>query len=275
MGNKYEASIYDSLMYSGPEPRVPINKLNIRDWSNLEQKEAEIVALRMEQGLPPEALKLSYDGFKAIHAHLFQDIYEWAGKERTYTTGRNQNAPFAPPEHIGSWMQQQFETLRHDNYLKGTDPDLFATKSAGLVNEINAAHPFIEGNGRTQRVWLRLVAENTGFSLDIRKEDREAWNEASRIGFLSSNEPMAQLIHSRLSITPQHTQLPSEPIAQPNSQAAENSLIEHVQNYKQRKALEREMAQPKSDQPAPAENQQPSAPNSENKPPRSSPGPSF
>jgi fido (protein-threonine AMPylation protein) len=172
-------------------------------------------------------------------------------------------------------MQQQFRTLRDENYLKGADPILFAQKGAGLINEINAAHPFIDGNGRTQRVWLRLVAENAGYSLDIRKDDREAWNDASRIGFLSSNEPMAQLIHSRLSITPQHIQLPSEQIAQPNTQTAENSLIEHVDNYKQRKALEREMAQPKPDQPTPAENQQPSAPNSENKPPRSSPGPSF
>jgi len=197
--NKAEAQTYDRLMYPGTEPRVPINKLNIRNWDNLEKKEAEIVFYRLSQGLPEDAKKLTYAGFKAIHEHLFQDIYEWAGKERTYTTGRNAEAPFAPPGHITSWMEKQFQALHKDNDLRNLPPQEFSQKAANLVNEINAAHPFIEGNGRVQRVWLRQLAEQAGYSLDIRAEDREAWNKASKVGFLAlDHRPMAQLIESRL-----------------------------------------------------------------------------
>lgn len=84
-----EQEVYDRLMYPDPDPRVPVNKLGLRNHVELGAWEAELVGRRMRQGLPPEPLELTYTGFKAIHGHLFQDIYEWAGKERTYTTGRN------------------------------------------------------------------------------------------------------------------------------------------------------------------------------------------
>ena len=187
-------------MYPGPEPRVPVNKLGLRDAKSLEMKEGEIVSRRIKQGLPEKAQNLTYAGFKAIHEHLFQDVYEWAGQERTYTTARNDEAPFALPEHIAGWMEKQFRELEKADYLRNLPPDEFAVKAADLVNEINAAHPFMEGNGRTQRVWLRQVAEHAGYSLDFRAEDREAWNKAAKIGFLSvDSRPMAELIESRLS----------------------------------------------------------------------------
>lgn len=75
----------------------------------------------------------------------------------------------------------------------------FAERAAHYVNEINAAHPFIEGNGRTQRVWLRNLAEQAGHHVRLRSEDRERWNEASRIGFeKAGSEPMASLIRDSL-----------------------------------------------------------------------------
>lgn len=154
-----EEAIYDRVMYPGPEPRVPVNKLGIREWAALERKETEIVERRIKSGLPPEALELSYAGLKAMHRHMFQDIYQWAGEERTYTTGRNEAVPFAPPEHITSWMGKQFAQLAKDNYLRGLDAVAFAEKASAFVNEINAAHPFIEGNGRVQRLFLQRLAE--------------------------------------------------------------------------------------------------------------------
>ena len=113
--------------------------------------------LRMRQSLPKDATPRAYEGSTAIHQHLFQDVYAWAGQERTYTTGRG-SAPFALPENIGAWAEKQFATLRRRRFLQGLSAAAFARGAAELVNEINAAHPFIEGNGRTQRVWLRALA---------------------------------------------------------------------------------------------------------------------
>ena len=130
--------------------------------------------------------------------HLFRDLYSWAGKERKYTTGRG-SIPFAVPEHIGPWMQQQFNALARDNYLVGLDLDAFAVAAAKYVNEINAVHPFIDCNGRTQRFWLRMLANNAGFDLTLTEQDGKRWNEASRLGFTRSDHTaMARLLKRRL-----------------------------------------------------------------------------
>jgi cell filamentation protein len=175
-----------------------VNKLGIRDRVLLEDTERAITRRRARQGFPRSATFRTYDGFRAIHRHLFRDLYSWAGKERRFTTGRGQ-IPFAIPEHIGPWMRQLFHALDHDNYLIGLDLDAFAVAAAKHVNEINAGHPFIDGNGRTQRFWLRMLADHAGFDLTLRAKDATRWNEASRLGFMrSDHKAMAALLNDRL-----------------------------------------------------------------------------
>lgn len=197
-----EEKIYQSYLYPGTE--VFKNKLDIRDPKLLEQAELFYNMERMRQPLPKTAQELSYKGFLALHHHLFQDLYTWAGKQRDYTTGRGP-APFAPPENIRIWMEEQLGKLKRENYLRGLLKEEFAKKIAPIVNEINAAHPFIEGNGRTQRQWLRLVADQAGHSLTFRMEDRERWYEASRIGFEQvKHGPMIELIKDCLEREKEH-----------------------------------------------------------------------
>ena len=151
---------------------------------------------RAYEGFPICAHYRTYAGFKAIHRHLFKDLYQWAGRERNYTTGRGAT-PFAVPEYISGWMEGLFKQLARDSYLSKRD---FAAEAARFVNEINACHPFIDGNGRTQRFWLRMLSDHAGFDLDLGSEDRKRWNEASRIGFVKQDHrPMARLIQNRLS----------------------------------------------------------------------------
>ena len=190
---------YERHHYAGTD--VLINALNIRNPVILEATERSLVAKRYQQGLPEAALRLDSAGIQAIHRHLFQDIYSWAGEFRRYTTGRGA-APFAPPEQIGPWLDQQFEKLKAEHYLKNTDADHFARRAAHYVNELNAAHPFIEGNGRTQRVWLRNLAGQADHHVRLRSDDRDRWYEASRIGFEKADAgPMAALIRGSLAKT--------------------------------------------------------------------------
>lgn len=92
-------------------------------------------------------------------------------------------------------MDKQFEALKAQRYLRGLRPEQLARKAAMLVNEINAAHPFIEANGRTQRIWLRLVGLQADHELVLRLADRARWHEASRIGFERvDHAPMAKLL---------------------------------------------------------------------------------
>ena len=189
--DEYARVVYD-------DTSVYVNKLDIRDQASLEKIERYLAATRAKQGFPTRANFRNYNGFKAIHRHLFQDIYGWAGRERRYTTGRGA-APFAVPEYIETWMTQQFATLRAEKYLVGRSLDDFAAAVAKYVNEINAAHPFVDGNGRTQRSWLRMFADNAGFELRLTERDVRRWNDASARGFKASDHaPMAALLKERL-----------------------------------------------------------------------------
>lgn len=196
-----EAVAYGGVYYEGT--RVLVNKLDIRDEAKLSAAERYFTDLRIEQGLPREAQQLTYAGFKAIHRHLFQDIYEWAGEERRYTSGR-ESGPFAPPEQIANWMEKQFQALHKVNFLQGSDPQQFADGIAPIINDINAAHPFIEGNGRTQRLWLRQVAEKAGYDVQFTDRDKQLWYDASRIGFEQADaRPMSRLIQVNIKRLPE------------------------------------------------------------------------
>jgi cell filamentation protein len=173
---------YARVVYPGTSAYV--NKLDIRDQTSLEKIERYLSATRARQGFPSRASFRNYAGFKAIHRHLFQDLDSWAGRERLYTTGRG-STPFAVPEHINTWMVQQFDALRAERYLAQRSLDGFAKAAAVYVSEINAAHPFIDGNGRTLRFWLRMLADNAGFELRLKDTDRERWNDASGPGLRS------------------------------------------------------------------------------------------
>ena len=187
---------YTRVVYPGTS--VYVNKLDIRDLPSLEKIERYLSATRAMQGFPARAHFRSYAGFKAIHRHLFQDLYIWAGRERRYSTGRGL-APFALPEHIDHWMTQRYAALRAERFLAGRTLDDFAEAAASHVNEINAAHPFIDGNGRTQRFWLRMLADNAGFEFRLTGRDRKRWNDASAQGFAASDHaPMAALLRQRL-----------------------------------------------------------------------------
>ena len=88
------------------------------------------------------------------------------------------------------------EQLRQNEKLSALG--LLAAEVA-IINEINAAHPFIEGNGRVQRIWLANVAEKAGYEFSIRPEDRDPWYAASRIGFEHNDRgPMMALLLSRI-----------------------------------------------------------------------------
>lgn len=192
----HEREAYRRTFYRDTE--VYVNKLGIRDRKLLEATERRSTAQRAAEGFPARAHHRTYAGFKAIHRYLFQDLYTWAGKERNYTTGRS-SVPFAVPQYITTSMEVLFKQLVRDGYLVGRNKRDFATEAARYVNEINACHPFIDGNGRTQRFWLRMLADNAGFYLDLGSRDTKRWNEASRVGFLrQDHSPMARLIESRL-----------------------------------------------------------------------------
>ncbi len=152
----------------------------------------------MEEGFPRDVTPFDYTGMKAMHRHMFQDIYEWAGKERTYTTGRNP-VPYAVPEHIFSSMNKLFADLKGHQFLAAMQQQEFVRNAAHYVNELNAIHQFLEGNGRVGRQWIRMIGTHAGFDVRFGSGDREKWYDAAEHGF-NNNDPskFAKLIEDRV-----------------------------------------------------------------------------
>ena len=99
----------------------------------------------MESGLLDSVKPGTVKGLQQIHAYLFGGLYDFAGKIRTKTISKG-NTLFCLAEHL-------------HNYLKTVEamPETTFDEIVDKYVEMNAAHPFMEGNGRSTRIWLDLI----------------------------------------------------------------------------------------------------------------------
>lgn len=98
-----------------------------------------------------------------IHKFLFEDIYSWAGELRHVNISKGNQ--FCLAQNLESYAESIFAKLKSDNYLVGVDN--IAHKLAYYLSEINVLHPFREGNGRTQRLFIEYLALNAGYRVDF------------------------------------------------------------------------------------------------------------
>jgi cell filamentation protein, protein adenylyltransferase len=80
--------------------------------------------------------------------------------------------------------------LRDENYLRGLCRGEFANRAAAVMVDLNGVHPFREGNGRTQRVFMGVLAQEAGYSLDFSVVSRERMIQASIAGNEKSDPGM-------------------------------------------------------------------------------------
>lgn len=177
--------------YCYPGTTVLINKIPTKRQDVLDQFEAEMTALRAAEPMPSGSL--NYAHYRAIHRHLFQDVYVWAGKPRTVRISKGGN-PFCFPEHIDAQANKLFSALAGKRHLRGLDTAAFASEAAHFLAELNAIHPFREGNGRAQLSFLTLLAEKAGHPLDAAKLNPKRVMDAMIAGFQGEEEPLARMI---------------------------------------------------------------------------------
>ena len=129
--------MYDAIddPYTYENSTVLINKLNLRDQAALDAFKAEISSARSEEPLPEGELDFLH--YRAIHHHLFQDVYDWAGEVRAVRLAKGGN-PFCFPEHIEAQATMLFADLKTANFFRDLTPDDFAAKCAHFLSELNA-----------------------------------------------------------------------------------------------------------------------------------------
>jgi len=180
--------------------RVLKNKLNLKDSAELTLLAADFASARLAQSLS-KLIPGDFDirHLRATHRHIFQDIFPWAGDFREVTTSRTNSFSFPPPQYLIPSLETLFAALKAERHLQNLDPDTFAQRAAHYLGEINAIHPFREGNGRAQREFIRTLALRAGHPLTWAALTPNENNEASRISFATGDTTLlTTLIRKRL-----------------------------------------------------------------------------
>ena len=165
----------DRALYKYPDSNTLRNKLYILDPDALEHAEAEFALLRIEQGVPTGNFDLK--PHQDIHRHIFQDVYEWAGELRQVDFHKTDW--FLPHGRIQMGMGDVHARLVKKEYLQGLSREEFAAEAGKIIGDVNHAHPFREGNGRTQLQYLKQLSERAGYAIDLTCIERESWINAS------------------------------------------------------------------------------------------------
>lgn len=188
-------SRYDGAdSYTYPDTDVLRNKANLTDQGALDAFEADATAIRLLE-LIAHPIEGSFDltHLKAIHRHLFQDVYDWAGELRTVDISKG-GSRFGSWALIEGYLSQQLAQIGGEHFLRDISPARFVSRLAFFMGEINAVHPFREGNGRAQRAFCAQLAEQAGYFIDFDQVTREEMYEAMIASFRGDNTPLEALL---------------------------------------------------------------------------------
>ena len=193
MKNDYQY-IDPDYAYTDPETGVLRNRENINDAHLLHVFESIKVSIRLEE-LQANSFKIkNISSLLDIHRYLFQDIYLWAGKVRTVEISKG-GKPFFPLSHFRNAFTFIDTLIVEYRKIDKKDKVQLTHKLAEILDNINYLHPFREGNGRSQREFLRLLAKEKGLSLNLNPPDNANIYERYMSGTITGNvEQLAALI---------------------------------------------------------------------------------
>ena len=187
--------MYDAVEdpYCYPGTTVLKNNPGIQDQAALDEYEAAMTAQRSDEPLPSGRFTVNH--YRAIHHHLFQDVYPWAGKFRTVRIAKDGSA-FCYPENIDREMKQLFRDLKKKRYLRAAERDTFVIEIATFLTTLNAIHPFREGNGRAQTTFATLLADQANHPFHLDRLDADAFLMAMVASFHGDERPLREQIRS-------------------------------------------------------------------------------
>ena len=164
--------------YCYPTTSILKNKLDIHDKDQLLMAETSLVATRLYQlQKNPVKGKFDYGHLCCIHHYIFQDLYDWAGKTRVVNIAKK--SLFCLVQFIQSYSGSIFPAYYNDCMRAKDNPKEFIRIFTEHYANLNALHPFREGNGRSQREYCRELCLECGYSFDLRHTNHDEMLSAS------------------------------------------------------------------------------------------------
>lgn len=177
--SKYDVYSTCQSIYCYTDSTVLKNKFNITNGEKLKRIEADITFIRQEMLIDKGIIgKFTPTHLKNIHKALFEDIYYFAGKYRKEQIAKS-NTMFYPADQIESSLKKLLAQLNKENNLKLISRENFYKKLAYYMAELNAIHPFREGNGRTIREFIRQLCLYNNYIVD--------WSKCSKNEILTAS----------------------------------------------------------------------------------------
>jgi cell filamentation protein len=169
------------------------NRLGVSDPERLHEVEAGLTFAAI-QDLGTRLLPGAYDlpHLQAFHREIFGDLYPWAGQIRTVAIAKSDM--FCLPQHIESYAAEVLGQLGKERHLRGLPRDRFVDRVTHFLAEVNAIHPFREGNGRTQRAFFHQLAREAGWLIDWSGLETERNTFASIASLRGDNGPLRAML---------------------------------------------------------------------------------
>ena len=185
MSNSYKY-IDPDYTYTDPKTGILRNLQDISDPDVLLFVESSTVTKRLQELYEIPIKIKGIESLFLIHKHLFQDVFAWAGKKRTVEINKD-GKQFFPTTHFDYAFRYIDTLITEFREIPKDNKKHLAEKLAEILDNVNYLHPFREGNGRTQREFLRLLAIEKGLTLNLNPPDNKSVYESYMKGTIESN----------------------------------------------------------------------------------------
>jgi cell filamentation protein len=150
----------DATDFTIPGTGVLRNKLGITDPAALLKATADSTALRIAE-LHASPVRGGFDSthLQAIHHHLYQDLYDWAGELRPIDAGN------VPASQVEKSLNGVLDRLSRENHLKGLSAEEWARSASGYIYDLGTIQPFLAGNEIALQEFAVELARKNNLSL--------------------------------------------------------------------------------------------------------------
>ncbi|MCR5272426.1 MAG: Fic family protein [Lachnospiraceae bacterium] len=190
---------FSDSKYCYPGTNVLKNKLNIRDAAELFEAEKKLTSIRLEELQDrPVTGRFGFAHLKKIHGYIFQDVYDWAGKERTVEISKSDSL-FCTLRCMKSYADTVFAKYFPECYKNKDSIEDFVEAFSNNYGDLNALHPFREGNGRAQREFARMICLKCGYAFDLSCTTHKKMVSASQISLRTNdNGPLKEIFKNAI-----------------------------------------------------------------------------